>query len=196
MKVDVIDQKNTKVGDVDLPDHIFKARWNPDLVHQALSTQLANRRVKLAQVKGRGEVRGGGKKPWKQKGTGRARQGSIRSPLWKGGGISFGPRNARDFSQKINKKMVRNALQGILTKKLSLGICKVVRDLDTLEVKTKAFARMAQNLTGGKSALLVVANDNIKALQASANLPQVKGVRVKDMNVYDALTHAYVLIEE
>src|SRR3989344_6521934 len=140
MKVDVIDQKNTKVGDVDLPDHIFKARWNPDLVHQALSTQLANRRIKLTQVKGRGEVSGGGKKPWKQKGTRRARQGSIRSPLWKGGGVTHGPTAERDFSKKINQKMKQAALFSVLSRKVKDNELRIIDTLEMGEYKTKQVA--------------------------------------------------------
>ena len=104
MKTDIFNQQNNKVDIIDLPERIFGVKWNPDLVHQALMAQLANRRQPSAHVKDRSEVSGGGKKPWKQKGTGRARHGSNRSPIWKGGGVTHGPTKEKNFTKKINKK--------------------------------------------------------------------------------------------
>ncbi len=114
MKADIYNQQNQKIGEADLLNKIFNIKWNPDLVHQVLTVQLANRRQVLAHTKGRGEVRGGGRKPWRQKGTGRARHGSIRSPIWKGGGITFGPTKERVFARKINKKMKIVILTGLI----------------------------------------------------------------------------------
>src|SRR5579862_9363905 len=117
MKADVYNLKDEVVGSVELPENVFGARWNAALIKQVLDSQLANRRSPWAHVKERGEVRGGGKKPWRQKGTGRARHGSTRSPLWVGGGVSHGPSKDRDYSEKVNKKMKRAALFSVLSKK-------------------------------------------------------------------------------
>ncbi|MBI3638443.1 50S ribosomal protein L4, partial [Candidatus Wolfebacteria bacterium] len=139
MKVDVFDKQNNKVGTIDLPDGIFAVKWNPNLVHQALMAQLSNSRQNLAHAKGRGEVRGGGKKPWKQKGTGRARHGSIRSPLWRGGGATFGPTKEENFKRKINKKMRRLAVLSVLSRKFKENELKVVDNFETGDLKTKGF---------------------------------------------------------
>src|SRR5258708_29946620 len=121
MQTDLYNLKNEKIGTIDLPDKIFAAKWNAVLVKQVLDAQAANRRVPWAHAKFRGEVRGGGRKPWRQKGTGRARHGSTRSPLWVGGGKAHGPRNERDYSQKVNKKMKRGALFAALSRKVKEG---------------------------------------------------------------------------
>ena len=117
MQIDLYNAGGSIIGKADLPEKMFGQKWNPDLVHQVLAAQESNARKPLAHAKGRGEVRGGGKKPWRQKGTGRARHGSIRSPLWKGGGVTHGPTKERNFEKKINKKMRRAALFSILSRK-------------------------------------------------------------------------------
>ena len=116
MKINIYNLKKEKAGEIELSDRIFGVKWNADLVHQALNTQLANRRQPWAHAKDRAEVSGGGKKPWKQKGTGRARHGSIRSPLWIGGGATFGPSKERNFAKKINIKMKRLAIFSVLSR--------------------------------------------------------------------------------
>jgi len=118
MNADVYNLNNEKVGTVELPENVFGAKWSPVLVKQVVDAQRANARDPWAHAKGRGEVRGGGRKPWRQKGTGRARHGSIRSPLWIGGGKAHGPRKERDYSQKVNKKMRRLALFSALSRKM------------------------------------------------------------------------------
>jgi len=118
MKVSVYDQQGKEIGTTLLPKEIFEVPMNLDLLHQIVTSSMANERRVIAHAKNRGEVRGGGKKPWKQKGTGRSRQGSIRSPLWKGGGVTFGPRNNRVFKKKIPKKMRKKALFMVLSEKL------------------------------------------------------------------------------
>src|SRR5581483_12233223 len=125
MKTDLYNLRNEKVGTAELPDAVFGARWNAAVVKQVLDAQLANRRRPWAHTKDRSDVQGGGKKPWRQKGTGRARHGSIRSPLWVGGGVSHGPRNERDYSQKVNKKMKRAALFVALSRKMKDDEIKV-----------------------------------------------------------------------
>ena len=132
MKADVYNLKNEVVGTMELPAEVFGTKWNATLVQQVLEAQLANARQPWAHVKDRSEVRGGGKKPWRQKGTGRARHGSTRSPIWVGGGKAHGPRNDKDYSQKVNKKMKRVALFSVLSKKAKDGEVKV---FDTLVVR-------------------------------------------------------------
>ena len=140
MKADVYNLKNEVVGTVELPSAVFGAKWNATLVQQVLEAQLANARSPWAHAKDRSEVRGGGKKPWRQKGTGRARHGSTRSPIWVGGGKAHGPRNDRDYSQKVNKKMKRVALFSVLSKKAKDGEMKVFDSLMIEAPKTKSVA--------------------------------------------------------
>src|SRR3989339_770912 len=130
MKVPVYNQKGETVSEMELPKEILEVSPNPDLVHHVVVAQQANRRQIIAHTKTRGEVRGGGKKPWRQKGTGRARHGSIRSPLWKGGGVTFGPRNDRVYEQDINRKMRRKALMVILSDKARTNTLLIVDALN------------------------------------------------------------------
>ena len=129
-------QEGKEVGKIDLPEKTFGVRWNADLVHQVVTAQQANARTPIAHAKGRGEVAGGGKKPWKQKGTGRARHGSIRSPLWRHGGKAHGPTKEKVYTQKINQKMRQKALSTVLSKKLSDGELIFVDKLTLPEIKT------------------------------------------------------------
>lgn len=194
--------KNETAGTVTLPEEVFGARWNPKLVAQVVRAQLANRRRPWAHAKGRGEVRGGGKKPWRQKGTGRARHGSIRSPLWVGGGKAHGPRKDRDYSQRMPKEMRRRALYSALSKKL---IDKEVTFFDTLslgEPKTKLLAATLRPLLGMDAkakkfnVLLVGEGGNTHMFRASANLPATKAVRGEDLNVYDVLRYGRVFVDQ
>src|SRR3989338_9341694 len=121
MKLPLYNQKAEKVGQIDLVDQVFNLEMNKDLLHQVVTSQIANQRQTIAHTKGRGEERGGGKKPWRQKGTGRARHGSIRSPLWKGGGTTFGPRNEKSFEKKLNRKVKTKALFTLLSAKMREG---------------------------------------------------------------------------
>src|SRR5271167_3601336 len=140
MNADVYNLQNQKVGAMELPAAVFGARWNSVLVKQVLEAQSANKRSPWAHTKDRSEVRGGGKKPWAQKGTGRARHGSTRSPIWIGGGKAHGPRNDRDYSQKVNKKMKRTALFSVLSRKAKDGEVKVFESLMIEAPKTKVLA--------------------------------------------------------
>ena len=197
MIVDIYNQKNEKIREVDLPDKIFKQKWNADLVHQAVSAQLANARQILAHAKGRGEVRGGGKKPWRQKGTGRARHGSIRSPLWKGGGVTFGPSKERNFSKKINKKMKRLAIFSVLSKKLKDGYLKVVDKFEIESLKTKDLAAVLSNLFGSRpNALLIAGSDGAKISRTASNLLNVGAISSKSLNVYDLMKHKNIILEK
>ena len=142
MLMDVLNKQNEKAGTIDLPEKIFGVKWNPSLVHQVLMVQLANRRESIAHTKGRGEVRGGGKKPWKQKGTGRARHGSSRSPIWKGGGVTFGPTKEKKYARKINKKMNRSAIFSVLSRKMEDKEIKIIDGFDREIKKSKEWGKI------------------------------------------------------
>jgi large subunit ribosomal protein L4 len=142
-KVYSVDGKEVK--SISLPDNIFDLKWNADLVHQVATSILSNKRAATAHTKNRGEVSGGGKKPWKQKGTGRARHGSTRSPIWVGGGVAHGPRNEKDYSKKINYKMKAKALYVVLSEKLRKGEILFLDDMKT--TKTKDASKVFQNLS-------------------------------------------------
>ena len=202
MKVDVYNLNNEVVGSVELPENVFGARWNAALVKQVLEAQLANRRSPWAHVKERGEVRGGGRKPWRQKGTGRARHGSTRSPLWVGGGVSHGPRNERDYSQKVNKKMRRAALFAALSRKTKEGEVKVFENLALEAPKTKVLAFALNALLNMKKGakrydvLLVPAAENKGLFRASSNLQKAKTLDAASLNIYDILNHKNVFIDK
>jgi len=194
MKVALYDNLAKVTGETELPDRVFAAKWNPDLVKQALDAQLANSREPIAHAKGRGEVRGGGKKPWRQKGTGRARHGSTRSPIWRGGGVAHGPTNEKVFARKINKKMKQAAIFSALSKKLADGELKVVESLAVSEPKTKLAAKTI--FAFGKSALVIPSSENKNIYRASSNIPKVKSLDPKSLNVYDILCYKNVLLEK
>ncbi len=167
MKVNVLDIKAKKVGEIELSDSVFGVEYNEPLIHQVIVAQLANRRQGTKCTLTRTEVRGGGKKPWRQKGTGRARQGSIRSPQWTGGGVVFAPK-PRDFSQKINKKMKSAATLSALSAKVSDNDFIVLDKLVLEEAKTKYVAQMLKAFEIDKKVLLVVGNDDANVLRACA----------------------------
>lgn len=194
MKAELFDNSAKVAGTIELPDRIFAVKWNPDLVSQALNAQLANARESLAHAKGRGEVSGGGKKPWRQKGTGRARHGSIRSPIWRGGGVAHGPSKDKIFVVKINKKMKQAAIFSVLSKKLSEGELKVVESLAVSEPKTKLAAKMISVFS--KSALVIPSSENKNIYRASANIPKIKSLGAESLNVYDLLCYKNVLLEK
>ncbi len=202
MKLDVYNQKGEKVESIEAPDRIFSREWNADLVHQALRTQEAESRQNLAHAKGRSEVAGGGKKPWRQKHTGRSRQGSTRSPIWVGGGVTHGPTKEKNYSLKINQKMRQAAIFAVLSKKLAEGELKVIDSLEVGE-KTKMvngflatfFAKLGQK--GGKiSALLIPGEANRVIYRASRNLASVKSVNPNSLNVYDLLRYRDILLDK
>lgn len=200
MKVEMVDAHNKKAGTLEVSDTVFGAKWNPDLVHQAVRAQLANARVAIAHTKGRGEVRGGGRKPWRQKGTGRARHGSTRSPIWIHGGVSHGPTKDKIFAVKINKKMKRLALFSVLSKKLVDG---EVVFLDALKVeapKTKQLALVLKNFSDAKKKESMLLLPSVEAgknvYRSAANLPKVKAVDPMALSVNDVLSSKYVLIDQ
>lgn len=197
MKTELYNIKGEVIGNVELSDAVFNAKWNADLVHQAVQAQIANKRQPIAHAKGRGEVRGGGRKPWRQKGTGRARHGSIRSPLWKGGGATHGPRKDRSFEVKLNKKMKRQAIHSVLSKKLKESQVKIVDALSLQAPKTKELAALLKNFyKKTPNTLLLINPQNKTVFRASRNIPHVKGLEAHSANVYDIVRYRDVLIDQ
>ncbi|OGY56675.1 MAG: 50S ribosomal protein L4 [Candidatus Colwellbacteria bacterium RBG_13_48_8] len=196
MKVDLYDQTGDKAGEIEIPDRVFKVAWNPDLVYQALRVQMTNRRQNLAHAKDRGEVRGGGRKPWRQKGTGRARHGSIRSPIWVGGGVTHGPTKDKKYSLRMNKKMRQKATFSVLSRKLADGELRVVEHIDLEQPKTKSLSALLKHYTPKLNALVVVENRNKNVFQSGRNLSKVNIIDPKSLNVYDLLQHEMIILEK
>ena len=191
-KVAVYNMEGKEVDSIELNDSIFGVEINEHLVHMAVLQQLANNRQGTQKAKTRSEVRGGGRKPWRQKGTGHARQGSTRSPQWTGGGVVFAP-VPRDYSFKLNKKEKRAALKSVLTSKVADGKFVVVDDLKLDEIKTKKFVEVLNNLKVEKA--LVVLNDmDTNVIASAANLPTVKTAQTNELNVFDTLKYDTVVV--
>lgn len=191
------------VGKTELPSEIFGLKMNPDLVKQVVVAQMANQRKISAHTKGRAEVRGGGRKPWRQKGTGRARHGSIRSPLWRGGGITFGPTKEKIYKKKINKKMKRKALLMVLSSKVKDKELIIVEVLKLAEAKTKKIAEVLKKLISEsvnqlirdeKKMSVLIATGDKKVIRASRNIAKVKTIRPDSLNVLDLLKFKYLLM--
>lgn len=193
--LEVYNLEGRVTGKMELPKAL-EAKWNPALVQQAVQAMIANQRQVLAHAKGRGEVSGGGKKPWAQKGTGRARHGSIRSPLWKGGGATHGPTKERIFAKKINKKMLKQALFSVLSKKAAEGELKIMETLEITSPKTKSMAQTVRKIVNNHSAILVPASQNRNLILASRNLPRVSCLASNNLNVYELLSHQEVLMDK
>ena len=191
MKVNVLDIKAKKVGEMELNDAVFGVEYNEALIHQVVVAQLANKRQGTKSTLTRTEVRGGGKKPWRQKGTGRARQGSIRSPQWTGGGVVFAPK-PRDFSQKINKKMKVAATLSALSAKVSDNDFLVLDKLQLEEAKTKYIAQMLKAFEINSSVLLVIDNNDEAIKRASANIGNLTLVNADLVSVYDLAANTNV----
>ncbi|MDR1688197.1 MAG: 50S ribosomal protein L4 [Clostridiales bacterium] len=185
--VNVYDKSGKQIGNIDLDDSIFNIDVNEHAVHMAVTAYLANQRQGTKGTKTRAEVRGGGAKPWRQKGTGRARQGSRRAPQWTGGGVVFAPK-ARDYSMKINKKIKRLALKSVLTQKVQGEKFIVVEDLNLDEIKTKKMQAIVNSFSI-KNALIVMENGNVNAMKSARNIPNVKTAGVNTINVYDILKY-------
>ncbi len=183
--VSVYNMEGKEVGTMELNDAVFGVDVNEHLVHMAVVQHLANKRQGTQKAKTRSEVSGGGRKPWRQKGTGHARQGSTRSPQWKGGGVVFAP-VPRDYSFKLNKKEKRAALKSVLTSRVQGGKLIVVDELKFDEIKTKKFKAVMDNLKVSK-ALVVIADNDEKIILSAKNLPTVDTAQVNMMNVYDIL---------
>lgn len=205
MKATVYNQKGTKAGDIDLPESVFGLPENDALIHQVYVSMTSNQRANIAHTKDRSEVRGGGKKPWKQKGTGRARHGSIRSPIWIGGGITFGPRNEKNFSKKINKKMKTKALFTVLSQKMRDGEIIFVDSLNFDTPKTKDAQVVLEKLAGIKGAEGLANKKNNRAfialdsgdenvLKSFGNFSNVSVDELRKLNIMDLLKYKYLVI--
>lgn len=195
MQVSLMNVAGEKVGEVELADTVFAAPINVPLMHQAVVRQLANARLGTAKVKGRSEVAGGGRKPWKQKGTGRARQGSTRAAQWRGGGRIFGP-TPRSYVQKMPRKMRRAAVCSALSVKVAEEKVIVLEQLALAESKTREMAAVLNRLAIASSVLILMADDDEMVERASNNLPAVKLLRAEYVNVRDLLTHDYLVIPQ
>ncbi len=195
-RVKLYNQEGKEVGTKDLPARIFGVTPNPVAVERAVVTQRANARVAIAHTKTRAEVRGGGKKPWKQKGTGRARHGSSRSPIWKGGGVTFGPRKDRNFSMKMNKKERQRALFMTLSDKVVNGNLLVLDALEVAAIKTKPFVGMLKKLPVKNTVLLVIPSKNETLERSARNVPGVTVIRADSLNVIDVLNHLSIVMPE
>lgn len=207
MKTTIYTQAGKEAGTIDLPTTIFAAPWQPDLVHEVVVAMQANARANTAHTKDRSEVSGGGKKPWKQKGTGRARHGSRRSPIWVGGGVAHGPRNERDYSLKINRKVKAKALASVLSKKVSdnevialENIALEVPKTATMKSMLGAVAEAAKTpslVTKRKNAAVVILpKRDLNVEKSFRNFGHVTVVQAKDVNPVDLLTYKYVILTE
>jgi large subunit ribosomal protein L4 len=190
----MVDQNNKKVKDVELPA-LFGAEIRPHLIHASVVNQLANRRAGTAATKNKALVSGGGKKPWKQKGTGRARAGSSRSPLWRHGGTCFGPM-PRDYSYSLPKKEKRAALVDAIASKVVDNRLVLVNSLDFAEPKTKLVTSMLETLGVKENALVLIKSENKNLTLASRNIPSVKVLRMENINVYDLLKYRYLIMTQ
>jgi large subunit ribosomal protein L4 len=206
MQTSVYNLKGESAGTIELPETVFGVRWNGTLVKQAVEAQVANARQSIAHTKGRGEVRGGGKKPWRQKGTGRARHGSIRSPIWVGGGVTHGPTNEKIFEKKINKEMRRKAILVSLSRKLKDKEVLVVDALALEQSKTKTAVQVLGSLakiTGferlgkpGGRAMFLLASRNENVIRATRNLPMVSAEEARNLNIVDMLKAKYLVLDK
>ncbi len=206
MEAKIYNQKGTSAGKISLPEKVFAAKWRADLVHQVVESMRSNKRAGTADTKDRGEVSGGGKKPWKQKGTGRARHGSTRSPIWVGGGVTHGPLSEKNYKRKISKKMRAQALFSVLSKKMKDNEIFFVDTLAMPVAKTKDAAGVIKNLSKALG-LKILANSkkpkilvalfgrSEKTEKSFRNLPQLEIAFLKNLNPLDVLNYQYLLIE-
>jgi large subunit ribosomal protein L4 len=206
MKATVYTTQGKEKGKIDLPKGIFDLKWNGDLVHQVLVSMESSARANTAHTKDRSEVRGGGKKPWRQKGTGRARHGSRRSPIWVGGGVTFGPRNDRNYTKKVNKKMKAKALFTILSKKYEDGEILFVDDIKFKEPKTKEARKVIESLSTIKGfenlrtkrhnkAVVAIDSNDLATKKSFSNFSNVYTDETRNINPVKLLKYKYLIIE-
>ncbi len=214
IKIKVYNQNAESAGEIELSPKVFGMKVNDDLVHQAVITQMANQRQVIAHTKDRSEVRGGGRKPWRQKGTGRARHGSSRSPIWIGGGVTFGPRNDRNFKKRINKKMRQNALLMVLSDKAAGDNFIILDKLEVAEFKTKVFDKIingfenkilkpAKEVKAGakkkevkRSFLIIIDKGDAKLNYSARNLAGIKLMNADNINIVDLLKYKNLILNK
>jgi len=195
MTVDIYNQKAEKTGQIELPKEIFELEVNSDLIYQVILSQQSNRRQNTAKAKGRGEVRGGGRKPWRQKGTGRARHGSNRSPIWTGGGVTFGPTTDKNYKKRIPIKMRRKAMLQVLSAKAKENAILILEEVKLKKLKTKEMAEILNKLFLKKGSGIIVLPKMQKELILSVrNIPKTATIQAKDLNALDLLNYKYVLL--
>jgi len=197
MKFPIYNMEGKKMKEISLPKEIFGVKLNTDLLHQVVVSQMANKRQITAHSKDRSEVRGGGKKPWRQKGTGRARHGSIRSPLWRGGGVTFGPRKERVFKKDIPKKMRRKALFMVLSQKADGNSLIILDQIQIDKTKTKEVAKMLSKLPcKEKSCLIALKEYNKNIFLSARNIKKTDIIEARNLNVVDLMTSKYLVMEK
>ena len=204
MKIEAYNIEGNSVGLIELPDRLFGTRWNAAVVKQIYDGELANRRRPWAHVKDRSEVRGGGRKPWRQKGLGRARHGSTRSPIWVGGGVTHGPRKERDFSVKINKKMKNAAIKCLLSSKLKEGELVLMDNFSIPSGKTKEVLSFFKHLESSakiksmtaKSKMLLAVPHNDEIIRATRNIEQITYIEPRNINVISLLHSKYLILDK
>ncbi len=199
METNLYNQKGDNIGKIKLPDSIFGLKLNMDLLYQVVTAMRANKRQIIAHAKGRNEVRGGGKKPWRQKGTGRARHGSIRSPIWKGGGVTHGPTKEKIYKKDINRKMARKALMVALASKLIDGTFFVVDSIKLEQPKTKEMVTIFRNISKNypdkrmSNTLLVLPTNDKDFVRASNNLKNLSVIEARNLSTLDAVSYKNLL---
>ena len=206
MKTDIYNAQGKKAGSIELPESVFGVKWNDALMHQVITSMQSNARTPVAHVKARGEVRGGGRKPWQQKGTGRARHGSIRSPIWKGGGVTHGPLREKDYTKGIPKKMRAKALFMVLSRKFADGEVLFVDSFGLSTPKTatakNALAALAKNssfealMRRNNAAVVALAAPSENAAKSFRNIGSVECKLVRNLNPVSVLSHRYLIIED
>lgn len=204
MEATIYNQKGGEAGKVKLPENIFGLPWNNDLIHQVAVSMMSNARNPIAHTKNRGDVSGTGKKPWRQKGTGRARHGSRRSPIWVGGGVAHGPRNERDYTKKLNKKMKAKALFTALSRKYKDGEIIFVDEISIKEPKTKEAKSVMASLSKVKefekldrrrnAVFVALSENNLVTKKSFNNFGNLEVGEVKDLNVLDLLNYKFLII--
>ena len=192
-KVDMYNVDGKKVGDIELKEEIFGIEPNQDVVHEAIVNFLANQRQGTQSTKTRAEVRGGGRKPWKQKGTGRARQGSIRAPHWVKGGIAFGPK-PRSYKYTLNKKVKRLALKSVFSSKVLENQLVVLDTFNFTEIKTKNMIKVLENLKVNEKVLIVIPENDLNVQKSAKNIPGTKVCLVNTINVYDMVKYSKLIV--
>ncbi|HZS43308.1 MAG TPA: 50S ribosomal protein L4 [Candidatus Paceibacterota bacterium] len=194
MEAKIYNQKGKESGNITLPENVFGLPWNADLVHQVVTSIQNNQRNAWAHTKDRGDVSGGGKKPWQQKGTGRARHGSTRSPIWVGGGVAHGPRNDKNYKKKINKKMKAKALYTVISKKLKDGEVIFLENLNFATPKTRDAKGLLTSLKVNRSAYIAIPGKDENVKKSFNNFSNLMVEEVRNLNALDILNHKFLVI--